>query len=104
MRRPYEIMLCLLVDVMPSKETVVEKITSFLRECDAEAIGSAIMEVEEEALTVSILQIAFTIKEEETSLSPASGRSFNQLYCRRSFSQPSSLPLRDSSCITALVK
>ncbi|GLJ17292.1 hypothetical protein SUGI_0300150 [Cryptomeria japonica] len=39
----------------------------------------------------------------ETSLSPASGRSFNQLYCRHSFSQPSSLPLRDSSCITALV-
>ncbi|GLJ18085.1 hypothetical protein SUGI_0319310 [Cryptomeria japonica] len=44
----YEIVLCLLVDVKPSKEVVVEKISRFVRECVTEAVGSVVMEVEEE--------------------------------------------------------
>ncbi|GLJ32744.1 hypothetical protein SUGI_0659230 [Cryptomeria japonica] len=46
--RIYEIIMCLLVDVLPSKEACIKNITSFVRDVDADAVGSAIMEVEEE--------------------------------------------------------
>ncbi|GLJ12616.1 hypothetical protein SUGI_0194660 [Cryptomeria japonica] len=40
--------MCLLVDVLPSKETCIEKFVGFVREVDADVMGSAIMEAEEE--------------------------------------------------------
>lgn len=44
----YEIIMCLLVDVLPSKEACIEKITGFVREVDADVVESAVMEVEKE--------------------------------------------------------
>lgn len=40
--------MCLLVDVLPSKEACIKKIAGFVREVDADAVGGAVMEVEEE--------------------------------------------------------
>ncbi|GLJ54392.1 hypothetical protein SUGI_1168230 [Cryptomeria japonica] len=47
-RYVYEIILCLLVDVPPSKEAWMEKLEGFVREEDVEAMGGAVPEVEEE--------------------------------------------------------
>lgn len=44
----YETVLGLSVDVLPSKEAVITKIPGFVRECDADAIGSAVLKMEEE--------------------------------------------------------
>ncbi|GLJ49079.1 hypothetical protein SUGI_1035360 [Cryptomeria japonica] len=44
----YEIILCLLVDVLSSKEACVEKLEGFVRKEDVEAMGEAMLEVEEE--------------------------------------------------------
>ncbi|GLJ54395.1 hypothetical protein SUGI_1168320 [Cryptomeria japonica] len=47
-RYVYEIILCLLVDVPPSKEAWMEKLEGFVREEDVEAMGGVVPEVEEE--------------------------------------------------------
>ncbi|GLJ35926.1 hypothetical protein SUGI_0720860 [Cryptomeria japonica] len=44
----YEIILCLLVDILPSKEACVEMLEGFIREEDVEIVGGAVLKVEEE--------------------------------------------------------
>lgn len=44
----YETILCLLVDVLPSKEACIEKMDGFIRVVDGNAVGNAVMELEEE--------------------------------------------------------
>lgn len=44
----YEIILCLSVDVLPSKEARVEKLVGFVREENIEAVGGAVLEVDKE--------------------------------------------------------